>query len=78
MTERHFDKSLVELKEKLIMMAGHVEKSIQNATEALLEWDIKKIDIVFIGLDFEVEAFAQYRVLIEQETRAKVTLIILE
>lgn len=31
-----------------------------------------EIDIVFVGLDFEVEAFAQYRELIEQTSKAKV------
>lgn len=47
MTERHIDISLSELKQQLITMAGQVEKSIENAMEALLEWNPAKINVVF-------------------------------
>lgn len=47
MTERHFDVSLRELKEQIVRMAGYVEKSIENATQALLDWDHSRIGIVF-------------------------------
>ncbi|MGK5082621.1 phosphate signaling complex protein PhoU [Bdellovibrionota bacterium FG-1] len=38
---------LNELKQQLIGMAGNVEKAIELATEALLEWDSAKIGPVF-------------------------------
>ena len=39
--------SLVELKEQLLGMAGNVERAIELATEALLEWNASKIGPVF-------------------------------
>ena len=41
--ERHFDTSLRELKENLVMMAGQVERAIENATHALQNRDPIKI-----------------------------------
>jgi phosphate transport system protein len=47
MSDRPFDLSLFQLKEQLITMAGHVEKAIQDATDSLIEWDLKRIERVF-------------------------------
>jgi phosphate transport system protein len=47
MSERHFETGLSQLKEKLLNMGGHVEKAIQHASDALLEWDASKIQTVF-------------------------------
>ena len=47
MSERHFDTSLKELKEKLLSMAGYVEKAIENATQALLESNTLKLSPVY-------------------------------
>lgn len=41
------DLSLTELKEQLLGMAGNVERAIELATEALLEWNGAKIPLVF-------------------------------
>jgi phosphate transport system protein len=41
------DVSLRELKEQLLSMGGNVERAIEHATEALLEWNPSKIDLVF-------------------------------
>ena len=46
MTERHLDQDLKALKEELLAMAGHVERSIQYATDALIEWDSSKFSTV--------------------------------
>ena len=47
MTERHFDSSLRELKEQLLSMGGYVERAIENATQALIEWSPQKLSNVF-------------------------------
>ncbi len=47
MTERHFEASLRDLKEQLLGMAGYVEQAIEDATQALLDWDPKKLDEVY-------------------------------
>jgi phosphate transport system protein len=41
------DVSIRELKENLVLMGGHVERALEHATEALLEWNVTKIDPVF-------------------------------
>lgn len=46
MMERHFDTALRELKERLVAMAGLVEKAIETATEALERRDPEKISQV--------------------------------
>ncbi len=45
--ERHFDTSLRELKEQLVTMAGQVERAIENATLALQNRDLGKIQDVY-------------------------------
>lgn len=45
--ERHFDTSLRELKEQLVTMAGQVERAIENATLALQNRDLSKIQDVY-------------------------------
>lgn len=45
--ERHFDVSLRELKERLVTMAGHVERAIESATQALQRRDREQIEKVF-------------------------------
>ncbi len=47
MSETSLEISLRELKEQLLSMAGNVERAIENATEALLEYDASKIATVF-------------------------------
>jgi phosphate transport system protein len=47
LTERHFDTSLRELKEQLLTMAGYVERAIENATQALIEGSLPKLELVF-------------------------------
>lgn len=44
--ERHFDNSLRALKEKLILMAGKVEESLELVTSALVERNIQKLQNV--------------------------------
>lgn len=38
--ERHFDQELVDLKEKLLAMAGHAEKAVSDAVFALVNRDL--------------------------------------
>lgn len=47
MIERHFDISLRQLKEKLLIMAGYVERQIEFATEAFLETNEEKLNQVY-------------------------------
>jgi phosphate transport system protein len=45
--ERHLDASLRDLKEQLVTMAGLVERAIENATVALQNGDVQKIQNVY-------------------------------
>jgi phosphate transport system protein len=37
--QTHFEQELAELKEKLLLMAGHAETAVREALQALLERD---------------------------------------
>jgi phosphate transport system protein len=39
MSVRHLDADLKDLQEKLLSMAGHVERQIEHATQSLLQWN---------------------------------------
>ena len=47
MMERHFDISLRQLKENLLIMAGYVERQIEFATEALTEASEEKLNQIY-------------------------------
>lgn len=46
MSERHLDHDLTALKEELLAMAGHVERALGHAIDALLKWDPTQIAVV--------------------------------
>src|SRR6188768_1163797 len=43
--ERHFDHDLAELKQKLLTMASHAEKSVSDAVSALVNRDLDEMAI---------------------------------
>src|SRR5690606_11773016 len=49
MSQRHFHEELERLKSSLVAMAGHAERLVQMAVEALLERDLDKAEKVIEG-----------------------------